>query len=102
MISDAEADRIDRLRNMRDEMAKIGPRMPDRRFESTDWADTHQPLVILEYLDGGLDSIYGPYTNTADMMAAFYRLTYFDPFGDVEDFPDDGYEYELRPLKGNP
>jgi len=93
MISDDEADRIDRLRNLHDEMAKIGPRLPDRSFELTDWTNntSRWPLLILEYIDGGLDSIYGPYTNTADILAA---LRHLDPEG------DDGYWYDLQPLKG--
>jgi hypothetical protein len=103
MISDNEADRIDRLRNMKREMTLIGPRLPDRSFESSDWANdpSRWPLLILEYVDEGLDSIYGPYTNTADLMSAYARLTYFNPFVDP-DGADDGYAYEIQPLKGRP
>lgn len=80
---------------------KEGPWLPDRSFETTDWADDPNvwPLLILEYVDGGLDSIYGPYTNTADIMAAYRHLTQglYDPeTGET----DDGYQYELQPLKG--
>lgn len=79
----------------------LGPLMPDRRFVSEDWADNpaQWPLLILEYVDGGLDSIYGPYTNTADLMHAYARLTYFNPFTDPDGY-DDGYEYVIEPLKG--
>lgn len=80
---------------VREEMAKIGPRLPDRSFETSDWANDPEqwPLLILEYIDGGLDSIYGPYTNTADLMAALRHLTDFDDY-------DEGITYELQPLKG--
>lgn len=98
---ETQADRAEWMRN---ELAKIGPRMPDRRFETEDWADNpaYQPLLILEIIDGGIEThIYGPYTNSADLMYAYFRLTYFNPF-DEEDGYDDGYTYELRPLEGRP
>jgi hypothetical protein len=79
-----------------------GPWLPDRSFESSDWSDGDRwPLLILGYVDGGLDAIYGPYTNTQDLMAAYHRLTWFNPF-DPDDFYDDGYEYILRALNGKP
>lgn len=82
-------------------MITIGPRLPDRSFESRDWANDplYWPLLILEYIDGGLDAIYGPYTNTADLMAALRHLTFFDPANEEW---DDGYEYDIQPLKGRP
>lgn len=96
-------ERKERARKMREEEARIGPRMPDRRFESTDWDNTdYQPLLILETIDGTEMHIYGPYTNSADLMHAYARLTYFDPFDDDSDGYDDGYTYELRPLEGRP
>lgn len=85
---------------VRQELAKIGPRLPDRSFETNDWSNDPErwPLLILEYVDGGLDSIYGPYTNTADMMAALRHLTDLGP----DDEWDDGIRYDLQPLKGRP
>lgn len=75
-----------------------GPLMPDRSFYTTDWTDDpgQWPLLILEYVDGGLDSIYGPYTRTDELMAAWKHLTYLGP----DDEWDDGIEYVLQPLKG--
>lgn len=86
--------RAERAEWVRKELAYIGPRLPERSFVSCDWADDPErwPLLILEYVDGGLDSIYGPYTNTADIMAA---LRHLDPDGE-----DEGYWYDLQPLKG--
>jgi len=75
-----------------------GPLLPDRSFESSDWTNStaRYPLLILEYVDGGLENIYGPYTTTADMMAAYRYLTYPEP----DEEYDDGYSYDLQPLKG--
>jgi len=75
-----------------------GPLMPGRMFYTMDWANDPErwPLLILEYVDGGLDSIYGPYTNTQDLMAAYRHLLDLGP----DDEWDDGIEYVLKPLKG--
>lgn len=94
----AAMTQAERAEWVRQEKAKVGPRLPDRCFETTDWANGQEryPLLILEWVDGGLDGIYGPYTNHRELMAALRHLTYLGP----DDEWDDGIRYELQPLTG--